>query len=166
MGFAHIPSGMDVVHLVVPHAPARQLVTEQEHNSATTLVLVQQLVAAYLQHNVASRSARSLSVNEDLVLMHLATAPATSAELCRRIGISSASMAHIVAGLDARGLLRRLPDEADKRRILLYASKAAIAGFDDPELAKRIEQLMDGFTKRERSAVRTALREAADLLAD
>ena len=140
--------------------------TDEEHNSATTLVLVQQLVAAYLQHNVALRSARSLSVNEDLVLTHLASAPATSAELCRRIGISSASMAHIVARLHARGLLRRLPDETDRRRILLYASTSAIAGLDDPELAERIEQLMDGFTKRERRAVRTTLREAADLLAD
>lgn len=128
------------------------------------LILVQRLVAAYMQWSVAPRAARSVSVNEDLVLLHLSAGPSTSAELCRRIGISSASMTHIVAGLEARGLLRRVRDASDGRRILLYVSKSAISGLQDEDLAKQLEGLLEGLGPRDRRAVTTFLERAADLM--
>lgn len=133
-----------------------------DHTS--TLSLVQRLVVAYMQANVASRAVRAVSVNEDLVLTHLAHRPATSADLCRSIGLSSASMTHIVAGLEARGLLRRLPDTTDGRRILLYATKAALNSLNDARLAQQLEDLLDGVDPQERRAIERFLADSVDVL--
>jgi DNA-binding MarR family transcriptional regulator len=142
--------------------PAGNAVNTDDGN--TTLSLVQRLVAAYMQLNVASRAAREVSVNEDLVLLHLAMGPATSADLCRRIGITSASMTNIVAGLEARGLLRRLPDATDGRRILLYASKSAIASLDDEDIDRQLEALLGEFEPSDRRAIDRFLARAVDVL--
>lgn len=136
--------------------------TDDDDSSA--LVLVQRLVVAYMQANVASRAERAVSVNEDLVLLHLASGPATSAELCRRLGLTSASMVHIVAGLEARGLLRRIPDATDGRRFLLYASKSAVASLFDADIAARLDDALGELKPAERRAVTDFLARAPSVL--
>ena len=82
--------------------------------------------------------------------------PATSSELAKQEQISPQSMGAILAPLEARGLIERSPDPADRRRILLALSDAgrqvllsrrsartealakAMSGFTDAEL----EQIM------------------------
>lgn len=133
-------------------------------SDGSTLTLTQRLVTAYMQRNVGSRAARSLSMNEDLVLLHLVAGPTTSAELCRRIGITSASMTHLVAGLDSRGLLRRVPDPSDGRRVLLYPTKAAVAGLDDAHLGGELDALIADLGAHERRVVEDFLDRAAAIM--
>lgn len=132
----------------------------------SVLELVQRIVATYLEHRVPSRAVRSVTMNEDLVLLHLSSAPSTNAELCRKIGITSASMSHLVAALERRGLLRRLPDLDDRRKVLVYASKSAISELHDEELERELDELLQHLEPGERQAVVEVLVRTANVLAD
>ncbi|MCW2926447.1 MAG: Winged helix DNA-binding domain [Thermoleophilia bacterium] len=70
---------------------------------------------------------------EVLLLVHAAGAT-TAATLSREIGITTASMARLVAQLERSGWLVRVPDVGDARKVLLQPSKqlaTAVAEFDE-----------------------------------
>jgi DNA-binding MarR family transcriptional regulator len=82
---------------------------------------------------VGWRTAHRLTCHqaEILVLLYDAGA-ATSAELSRGIGITTASMARIVPKLEGGGWIERTADERDARRTLLLPTK---------QLSRAIEEL-------------------------
>ena len=83
------------------------------------------LVSDYMYFSSTWRLDLGLTANQQLVLFELLDEPLTSAQLCRRIGIRSASMTNLVASLSAKGLVERVPHPHDKRKVLVYASKLA-----------------------------------------
>jgi DNA-binding MarR family transcriptional regulator len=135
-----------------------------ESPEAETTALIRRVVMAYLHRTVAWRLEQCLSLHEDVVLTYLGSQPATSADLCRRIGITSASMTHIVAGLERRGLIRRLPHPTDGRSILLYSTKSSISMRAQDGVAHDIESAMAGCSPEQHAAVTEFLRRAAEQL--
>ena len=66
--------------------------------------------------------------------------PSTAADLARREQISPQSMGATLAGLEARGLVKRRRDPHDGRRVVLQASAAGVKALHDRRAA-RSEQL-------------------------
>jgi DNA-binding MarR family transcriptional regulator len=61
------------------------------------------------------------------MLRHLDEAPTTVSEAARELGVPRATVADLVARLEARGLVGRERDEADRRRVLALPSGAGRA---------------------------------------
>lgn len=128
------------------------------------LELLHGLIAEYEHFAAKWRKHLDLSANEYLVLIQLAgSGPLTSAELSRRIGITTASMASLVAGLEREQLVRRVADPDDGRRVLLYLSKRAIAlniG-GSLEVAHELQAITATSNKSELQAIVSFLRQAS-----
>lgn len=73
-----------------------------------------------------------LSIQEVWVLLFLANNPGydTAREVCQRRGMSKSQVSQAVEQLSARGALRRIPDEADRRVVHLAITEegAPLAG--------------------------------------
>lgn len=127
--------------------------------------LVERVLARYEQYAVSLRAQLELSANEYLILQQLLTSgPLTSAELSRRIGVTTASMAALVSGLEERGFVHRVPDTNDGRRILTYASKGMVNRMAQvvTALGADIQRLAEGLSDSDRQAVENFLRGVAD----
>jgi DNA-binding MarR family transcriptional regulator len=77
--------------------------------------------------------------------------PATSAELARLDQISPQSMGATLAGLEARGLVRRSADPADRRRVVMSVTDVGLR-MVGKRRDVRVEQLaagLEGFTTNE-----------------
>ena len=62
----------------------------------------------------------------------------TAAEVCRIIGITTASMTRIVAHLENDGWLLRIRDDADARRLILQPTKRLALAMQELERAMRV----------------------------
>ncbi len=84
----------------------------------------------------------------------------TQAELCRRARIEQPSMAEIVKRMERDGLIRRRPDEQDKRRQRLYLSVKArrLSNRLLPVLEQGNAFIRDGLSDRDISVFTRALR--------
>ncbi|MGN6792168.1 MAG: MarR family winged helix-turn-helix transcriptional regulator [Streptosporangiaceae bacterium] len=99
------------------------------------------------------RPAGELSLPENSALVRLErSGPITPSALAKLEQISPQSVGATIAALEARGLVERMPDPADGRRILLSVSQAGLQALRDKRNA-RTEQLAgalsSGFTARE-----------------
>ena len=89
-------------------------------------------IAATLAELAAWRVRHGLTAHQSEVVVHLYDNGAiTSADLSRAIGITTASMARLVARLEASGWLRRVPDERDGRRVVLHPSKQLVRAIEE-----------------------------------
>jgi DNA-binding MarR family transcriptional regulator len=107
-----------------------------------------------------SRLVEDLSPPESQALGELGRhAPISAAELARLQGISPQSMGPTLSALEQRGLVRRRPDPADGRRMLVERTAAGTRKADDKRSA-RTEQmaqvLKDEFTAAERATLLAA----------
>lgn len=71
---------------------------------------------------------------EVLIQVHAAGA-ITAAQVCRIIGITTASMTRIIAHLEQGGWLLRVRDDADARRLILQPTKQMARAIEDLERA-------------------------------
>jgi DNA-binding MarR family transcriptional regulator len=86
----------------------------------------------------AWRSLHSLTAHQSEVLIQVHSAGAiTAAEVCRIIGITTASMTRIVAHLEHDGWLLRIRDDADARRLILQPTKQLVRAVEDLQYALR-----------------------------
>ena len=84
----------------------------------------------------AWRSVHRLTAHQAEVLIQVHAAGAiTAAEVCRIIGITTASMTRIIAHLEQGGWLLRVRDDADARRLILQPTKQMARAIDDLERA-------------------------------
>ena len=101
-----------------------------------------------------------LTLPESAALTHLdRSGPATPSELARLEQISPQSMGATLAGLEARGLVRREADPADGRRSVMSLTTAGLAllrGKRDARTAQLAEALAAGFTAGEVAELRAA----------
>ena len=82
----------------------------------------------------AWRTRRQLTAHQAEVLVHVhAASAATAADVCRVMGITTASMARIVAQLVAGGWVVRLRDRDDARRLILQPSKQLVLALAELE---------------------------------
>lgn len=118
-------------------------------------------IAAALRLSVGLllRRLRQVPTGDDLTLPESAAlarldrgGPATAAALARLEQISPQSMGATLAGLEARGLVRRAPDPEDGRRVILSITDAGLQLLRDRRNAKteQLERaLASGFTPAE-----------------
>lgn len=84
----------------------------------------------------AWRSVHGLTAHQAEVLVQVHAAGAmTAAQVCRVIGITTASMTRIVGHLEQGGWLLRLRDDADARRLILQPTKQMARAIDELEHA-------------------------------
>ena len=106
-----------------------QYADSQRHDSGSdaypTLVKLHRLVSGYMHFSGSWRALSGLTITQQLVVLEVLEEPLTNAQLCRRIGITSPSMTHLAVGLEAKGLIVRVQDPNDNRKVLLHASKRA-----------------------------------------
>lgn len=70
------------------------------------------------------RVLHGLTANQaDALLQAFDAASLSGADLSRRVGITTASMSRLLAGLEAHGWIVRVPDPGDARRTFVQASK-------------------------------------------
>ncbi len=84
----------------------------------------------------AWRSLNGLTAHQAEVLIQVHAAGAiTAAEVCRIIGITTASMTRIIAHLEQGGWLLRIRDDTDARRLILQPTKKMARAIEDLERA-------------------------------
>jgi DNA-binding MarR family transcriptional regulator len=90
-------------------------------------------VARTLGIVAAWRSLNGLTAHQAEVLVQVHAAGAiTAAQVCRVIGITTASMTRIIGNLEQAGWLLRIRDDTDARRLILQPTK---------QMARAIEEL-------------------------
>lgn len=84
--------------------------------------------------------------------------------LAAELGMSGASVTALVDRLESVGHLRREPDSADRRRVVLHVGDDAqrLGGEYFGRLQQRINQATDGFSARDLQAVKRYLNAAID----
>lgn len=118
--------------------------------------------------DAAMCAAQGLSPVERRALVQVLGAPCASGELARRIGLTRAGVTALIDRLEARGLVLRQPDPADRRKIYIAPTDGARSLIDEAEAPLRIAlaRLGGEMPKAERKAVArflAALAEAADV---
>lgn len=135
---------------------------------------LQRVIAEHERFASAVRRRLGLTPTEHRVVQQLTAVGAmTSAELSRRVGITTASMTSVVRRLDDRGLIRRVDDATDRRQVLIYPTRQAIASdaAERTALAADIDRALAELGTRERivvdrglTGIEAALRQQADQL--
>ncbi|MEO8758062.1 MAG: MarR family transcriptional regulator [Devosia sp.] len=95
------------------------------------------------------------------VLPHLGGASLLQTELTARMGLSKQAVQQLLDQLETQGLVRRVPDAADKRakRVELTESGAAAAAKRQHAEAVLEDGLREGLGKKRFKSLRKALRE-------
>ncbi|QES24976.1 MarR family transcriptional regulator [Streptomyces venezuelae] len=86
----------------------------------------------------------------------------SSAELARNSFVTPQSMSDLVGALERRGLIARSPDRASRRRhvISLTDEGRALLALHAPAVQHLEDEMLTGFTARERAAFRDLLNRA------
>ena len=109
---------------------------------------------ARLNSLIAERMGVTLS---DLNCLHELNrhGPATASALAGRVGLTSGAVSRMIDRLDAAGCVKRVPDPADRRRVLIEPTAeglARIAAYYDGLTARTRDDLAD-FTDAEMAAL-------------
>ena len=119
--------------------------------------------AAVLFHaTLAARQGLSATDEKSLDLVDR-FGPLTAGDLARRTGLAPASITGLISRLEQKGLVRRVPDPADGRRVLIELDRQATARhlplFAD--LLRRLEELYDRYSDDELELIAGFITEAA-----
>lgn len=81
--------------------------------------------------------------------------PLTAGELGERSGLAPASVTGLVDRLADKGLVRRVKDPADGRRVLIELARERLAGFAHmfDDLVREMSELADEFTDEQLDAI-------------
>ncbi len=89
------------------------------------LIALRRVMRAIDLHSRSLVQSHGLTGPQSLVLRAtITTGGLTAGELARRVSLSQATVSDIVKRLEARGLLRRARDDADRRRVMITATEA------------------------------------------
>ena len=91
-----------------------------------------------------------LSLSQYRVLLHLDdVGPAAASALANRLDVTRPSVTALIDGLAARGLVERLPQPADRRRVQLVVTPAGAAALAaaDAAVAARLDHIAENLTE-------------------
>jgi len=96
----------------------------------------------YLQFHRRDGKRAAMSAASRAVLVHLAHAgPLTVGEMAAHLDRAQSVVSDIVSGLEAKGLLAREADPADRRRTLVWLTPAGLAALDADRQVLSLELL-------------------------
>jgi DNA-binding MarR family transcriptional regulator len=113
--------------------------------------------------------ARRVGVNSsdleclDLILM---SGPSTAGEIARRTGLTSGAVTGLIDRLERLGLVERMADPADRRKVLVRVLEdkiGAIAALFSP-LEKTMQALLAGYSKEELTVLVDFAERSGDVL--
>jgi len=122
--------------------------------------------ARYERVNVKWRRELGISTNERLVLAHLShEGSLTAADLSKRVGMTSAAMTTLIDRLEAANLVKRVPDQRDRRRILLYPTKHMLQSSQEltESVAREVQAIVESLQERDRRLVQDLLERFGDI---
>lgn len=127
--------------------------------------------AVYLRFHRRDAKRSELSGASHGVILHLAqTGPVSIGECARHLGRAQSVITEIVSALERHGLLARVPDPEDRRRVEVWLTDAGRARLErEQEVLERslVEKALARMTPRDRTALiegTTALVAAAETL--
>lgn len=133
--------------------PAMNRETTEYEDSLKLLTVLSKAYRALMDRAVKDMKQHGLSASEFMileVLYHKGSIPLQ--QIGGKILITSGSMTYNIDKLEGRGLLKRIPSEADRRVILADLTEAGRALFDEifPKHAAFVDSLMPGLTAEEK----------------
>ncbi len=129
--------------------------------------------ATYLRfHRRRRRRDVAFTSQQWAVLTHLAlTGPLTVGECARHLERAQSVVSEIIDGMEAKGLLERMRDARDRRRVLVWLSEAGQSALQNEQQVldrERLQSATSGLTAAEKKALLLGMRalvRAADQLA-
>ena len=96
--------------------------------SAATEAIAELFPAIYLRFHVRRpKPAHRLDQTATAVLIHLeSTGPVTIGEAAKHLGRAQSVVSEIVSKLERRGLVERMRDERDRRRVLVWLTESGL----------------------------------------
>ncbi len=130
--------------------------------TARQLAVVLHDLAWLLPRTVGAEAARAdpLPTSELEVMRLLARRPGLSVnEVARELGLRPNNVSVVVRNLQARGVLRRVPDASDRRIVRLEPTAAALAARERRERSwgAQLAEVLDGLSAADRAALTTAV---------
>lgn len=137
-----------------------------EHPEPQAFPRIHRLIAQYERVNAQWRRHFGISANERLALTHIVNSgEVTAADLTRRIGMTSAALTTLVDRLETAGMVKRVPDPKDRRRILLYPTRKTLRGTEAiiGPVARELEVLLASYPEQVRDGIVEFLHRAGGL---
>ncbi len=130
--------------------------------TARQLAVVLHDLAWLLPRTVGAQAAHAdpLPTSELEVMRLLARRPGLSVnEVARELGLRPNNVSVVVRNLQARGVLRRVPDASDRRIVRLEPTAGALAARERRERSwgAQMTEVLDGLSASDRAALTTAV---------
>jgi len=126
-------------------------------DAADAATFAQLYPAVYLRFHRRDAKGRALPAASRAVLQHLSVAgPLTVGEMARHLGRAQSVVSEVVDHLARDGLLERMRDQRDRRRVLVWLTEDAVALLDrDRDVLSRelLARAMARMTPAERRAL-------------
>ena len=118
----------------------------------------------FLFHQAVATRLR-LTVNEHRCIIFLMHSPHTPGELADMMGVTSGALTNLIDRLEKSGLVARVPDTTDRRRIQVQVSAACRKSVDKlfASLSQAHATLLASYTKTEQTAIQDFIVRSADI---
>jgi DNA-binding MarR family transcriptional regulator len=151
-----LPSGAPDTRAVIPDAPDAEF----------ALAFEDAFQRVYSQFHRRDGKRSGISSASRAVLTHLAHAgPLTVGEMSGHLDRAQSVVSDIVSGLEAKDLLAREPDPADRRRTLVWLTPAGLAALDADRRVLSVDLLgaaAEGLPAQSRAALLDGMRALLD----
>ena len=143
--------------------------TSKGADQATEAILIalRRVIRAVELHSRKLVQSHGLTGPQSVILREvIASGGLTPGELARRVSVSQATVTDIVKRLEARKLLRRHPDAADRRRVMVKATRAGerLHAGAPPLLQETFVQRFAALPEWEQNMLLAALQRTAALM--
>lgn len=139
-----------------------------EHNDVADQVIaaLRRVIRAVDLHSRALVDGYGLTGPQALLLKSLARGSLSAGELAARVSLSQATVTDILNRLEQRGLIRRVRDTGDRRRVIVEATDAghALLAQSPPLLQERFAQRFMELEDWEQSQLLSSLQRIASMM--
>ena len=115
-------------------------------------------MAVFFHTAIAERV--GLGATDELTLLILRDKPLSAGEIAQYTGLTTASVTSLIDRLESKGLVQRLRDKDDRRRVLVELNKARFEELIQvfASVQGELDQLIDGYTDEQLATIADYLR--------
>jgi DNA-binding MarR family transcriptional regulator len=134
--------------------------------SGEVIVAIRRLIRAVDLHSRALVASHGLTGPQALILKALHNGSLTAGELAIRISLSQGTVTDILNRLEQRGLVKRIRDTVDRRRVHVEATDTGLALLQKspPLLQERFAQRLDNLQEWEQTQLLASLQRLAAMM--